>query len=157
MKINYKHIQFLLGIDGKEAKQILIDSLLKMGVKSRDIMGNEYIEVSKICRKPVSYCDAFNGKNIVEITIKELKKHGVSDTLRRNILEDPACIMKQDLVGKYSLLKRILSLEQIDSIKLSLSRRRIEFIGSANKIPKNLKMYAEEKTESNTSQLRLLY
>lgn len=156
MKINYKHIQFLLGVDGKEAKQILIDSLLKMGVKRNNIAGNEYIEVSKICRKPVSYCDALNGKNIIEIIIKELRKHGLSGTLKRSILEDPACIMKQDLVGKYSLLKRILSQDQIDDIQRILSRRRVEFIGSANRIPKNLKMYAGEKAESNKIQLRLL-
>lgn len=165
MTIDYKELSFLLGIDNKEAKRIIIDSLFKKAKSARpDLSDKEIminidlapIDVIDICKQTTSFSELYNGKNIVQVTIDQIKKNGVSEAVEREILENPNCIVKCDLTGRFALLKKIMSVEQVNHIKAKLEGRRKLYLSSANKIPKNLKYEESISGLKDTTQLRLL-
>lgn len=81
-----------------------------------------------------------DGKNPVQNAIDLIRQHGLSYTLKRQIFEDAKCLFYCDLKGKYRTLKKILSKEQIDSLRHTLERRRADFVSSGGKFPKGFKM-----------------
>lgn len=82
-------------------------------------------------------------QKIIPYTIKRIQKLGLSENIKRDILENASCVLREDICGEYATLKKILPKEDIEEIKAMLRRRKVDFLTSANKVPKSLQRYVK--------------
>lgn len=144
INVNYKDVQFLIGCTTSEAKKAIFNALRepdKRLYRSGGVNSRVTVDIRSISLKINSFSDSMHNKNIVEYTVNKIREKGLPDNLKREILEDSRNILRGCLSGKYTILKKILSREQIDLLTKSLERRRLDFLMSGNKVPKALERY----------------
>lgn len=140
MKVTSADIQFLIGCTRREAERIIIDAISRDNIDGKfKVKSSTEIEVSDIKKRLLSVNESMDGKNPVQNAIDLLQQHGLSYSLKRQVFEDMKCLYYCDLKGRYRTLKKILSKEQIDSLRSALKVRRSDFVASGGKFPKGLK------------------
>lgn len=141
--LNYKDVQFLVGCTESQAMRAVSRVLGKSDGSKSTASLSDSVDISKLDIKVNSFSDSMNGVNIVEYTARRIREKGIPDNMKREILGDTKCVLRVGLYGKYSTLLKILTKDQIDSLKESLQRRRSAFLAGKNKIPKSLERYAQ--------------
>lgn len=140
MKVTSADIQFLIGCTRREAERIIIDAVGRDNIDEKfKVKSSTEIEVSDIKKRLLSVNESMDGKNPVQNAIDLLQQHGLSYSLKRQIFEDKKCLYYCDLKGRYRTLKKILSKEQVDSLRSALKVRRSDFVASGGKFPKGFK------------------
>lgn len=144
--INYKDLQFLIGCDTRTAKCIIYKHLTlsdKVCLNSYiNIKAIHFVDAEKIDIRMSSFSETLHNQKQVIYTIKELRKSGLSASLKHEVLEDVNNIVRGGLYGKYRCLKSLLTIDQVQELENSLQKRRAAFLNAGNKIPKNLIKYA---------------
>jgi len=151
MQVNSTDIQFLTGCSRKEAESIILRALeitpaqIKKGFR---VKPSTYIEVDAIKKKLLSVNECMDGKNPVQNAVDLIKEHGISDTMKRTVLNDVKCWHNRDLTSTYKVLRKILPKSEIEELKRSLKRRCYQFLLSGGKFPKSFKPISLEVVES---------
>ena len=150
MKVTSADIQFLIGCTRREAERIIIDAVGRDNIDEKfKVKSSTEIEVSDIKKRLLSVNESMDGKNPVQNAIDLLQQHGLSYSLKRQVFEDMKCLYYCDLKGRYRTLKKILSKEQVDSIRSALKVRRSDFVASGGKFPKGLKALITNNLKNN--------
>ena len=160
--LNYKDVQFIVGCTPIEAKKLIYSHL---DWKDK----NDLVDLSELTKKKKtnykypfefvkathevdinsfkvtmnSFSDDLHGKPTIQLIVAKMRESGISGTMKHEVLEDTKNILRSALCGKWATLKKILDKNQVDDLESSLARRRALYLGSGNKIPKNLVKYAK--------------
>jgi len=140
--LNYKDVQFLVGCTENQARRAVARALGNSAGSGLLVSPSDTVDVRKLDIKINSFADCMNGVSIVEYTVNQLRAKGIPGNMKREILGDIRCVLRVGLYGKYATLLKILTKEQIDSLKESLQRRKDAFLAGKNKIPKSLERFA---------------
>ncbi len=139
MIVNSTEIQFLTGCSRREAEFIIIDTLEITEKQGFRVKPSTSIESDDIKKKLLSVNECMDGKNPVQNAIDLIKEHGLSDSMKRGILNDIKCWHSRDLVSPYKILKRILPESEISNLKKILLKRCYTYMVSGGQFPKSFK------------------
>jgi len=142
LKLGYKEVAIILGIEYYDAKRIVWRALnpdtdilefvpSKIGVNTK-------APLTSFKSKTTSWIDELHGKNYLQHMVYCIHANGLSTTTCTNILCDIDCIIKADLVGDYKVFKDILSPKHLQEIIGTLVKRRGEYLSSGEKVPSRL-------------------
>ena len=148
IKINYKDIAFLLGCNAYQAKNIIYECLsvedrLSLGTadfidKIRTYHAVDYDKIKITINSPSPDLDK---QKQVKLTVDKMRQNGLSDNMKRNLLEDVEIIVRGEICGKWTPLKNILTAIQIKEIERVIKDRRAIYLSSGGAIPKKLTKY----------------
>lgn len=127
--INCKDLQLLLRIPLFEAKRIMYTYSIDLRKELSDfsqIRVSHFIDYKKIGILIKSYSDKIDNKKEVQVIIDSIRKNGLTNRLKREVLNNPKNLYKNKLCGNHKGLERILRKEQLADLLASLDRRHKE-------------------------------
>lgn len=128
--LNYKDVQFLTGIERIKAKEAIYNTLPSSYWEDLNVKGGQDIKVrhtvsaNKIKLFFCSPHSEMDKQKVIPYTIKRIQRLGLSENIKRDILENESCVLREDICGEYATLKKILPNEDIEAIKAMLRRRK---------------------------------
>lgn len=110
---NKGELELLFGLTSDESKKMMINS------HTNEVRKTIPLSDVIIISKTRSYDPRYDALDIVDKTLESLSK-GLPVSIKQPLLTDAQNIRKKDLVGKYKVLKSIVSESEYNLIKRSL-------------------------------------
>lgn len=139
MKLNYKHLEVLLGTDAHQSKELIHTA---MRAKWLDTPSIKEITVHHKCDPSDFYFRrTSNDMNIVEYMIHRCKEYGLSDRMKEQLFDHTHSVLSTTFKNEFSIFYDILNQDCIDEMHESLKRRKDIYLRNGGKVPDNFKKY----------------